>query len=408
MENQQEYKTATAYSGNHSYCRICDRPLPHPFLSLGNQPLANNLSTSPNAVVSLYPLELTRCSFCSLVQLTHVVPREDLFDNYLYTPSQSATFVKHFTDMAQGLEAKLGLKDGDLVVDIGSNDGLLLSKFREGIRVLGIEPAKNIVSSVETVHVYWSENLAWSIRAECGEAKLITATNVFAHVDNLNSFMHAVVVLLAPDGTFVIEVPGLLEMLQSGTYDLCYHEHLSYLSLSPLIHLFDIHGMEITNVETVPIHGGSLRLFVNRKGVRERQASVGARIGAEAAIGDGLIESFVEKAEKSKQALLAVLKGDRKPTIGYTAPAKATTMIYYCGLTEEDIRFIVDDSPLKQGKYIPGTHIQITAPTDMELYPYIERAVIFAWNLHIELLPKLKGRCAEAVIPMPEVRVVQV
>ena len=351
------------------------------------------------------------------MQLTHVVPKEDLFDTYLYTPSQSATFVKHFAKMAKELEEKLALKggtsfpwDGDLVVDIGSNDGLLLSKFREELRVLGIEPAQNITSSVETVHEYWSENLAWKLRAKYGEAKLITATNVFAHIDDINSFMHGVVALLAPDGTFVIEVPGLLEMLQSGTYDLIYFEHASYLSLSPLIHLFDIHGMEITDVETVPIHGGSLRIFVSHKelGVRERKPSVGARIGAEAEIGDGLIESFVEKVLESKKALLAVLRGDPKPTVGYTAPAKATTMIYYCGLTEEDIRFIVDDSPLKQGKYIPGTHIQIAAPADMELYPYIERAVIFAWNLHIELLPKLKGRCAEVVIPMPEVRVVQI
>ncbi len=402
---------------NHTQCRVCQTNLPPPFLDLGGQPLANNLSDTPNADVARYPLALTQCPSCHLVQLNHVVPKEEMFSHYLYTPSQSKTFVEHFTRMAKHLTEHLKLEAGDLVCDVGSNDGLLLSKYPEGIRVLGIEPASNIaeLASVPTTNGYWTPGLATQILATGGHAKLITANNVFAHIDNWKEFIEGVNILLSDDGTLVIEAPGLLEMLTSGTYDLIYHEHLSYLSLDPLIQFFYNHGFYLYRVEEVPIHGGSLRLFVKRRRVgmggkgKISDGTVGARLTKEVHAKlhkPSALQDFAAKVSENRQAFLDLLRSNPVPTAGYTAPAKATVMISYCGLDSKDIAYIIEDAKWKQGKYVPGTDIQILSPQDVTAYP--ERFVIFAWNIYSDLLPKIEGICEAVIIPMPKARLLEI
>lgn len=399
---------------NHTQCRICQTSLPPPFLDLGNQPLANNLSDTPNADVSTYPLALTQCPSCYLVQLNHVVPKEEMFSYYLYTPSQSKTFVDHFTKMARYLKDYLGLGEGDLVVDVGGNDGLLLSKYQEGIRILNVEPASNIAesASVPTINAYWSPKLATSVLASDGPAKLITANNVFAHINDWAGFIQAVQILLGERGTLVIEAPGLLEMVQSGTYDLCYHEHLSFLSMAPLIDFFYDHGFYLHRIEEVPIHGGSMRLFIKRRRIgiggkgKISDGTVGARLAKETKARlhvPSVLQAFARRVEENKKEFLHILRNNGVFTAGYTAPAKATVMISYCGLDNGDIAYIVEDAKWKQGKYIPGTAIEIVSPDAVTRWP--DRFVVFAWNLaESDIIPKIADKCKEVVIPLPVAR----
>jgi hypothetical protein len=416
----------------HQHCRVCSTLLPQAFFNLGMQPLANNLYSTAEESLNAprYPLALTRCpnSTCGLVQLTAVVDPDLLFGEYLYTPSQSKTFVRHFHDMGFALTERLGLGYDDLVVDIGSNDGLLLSFFRDnGSHVLGIEPASNLAlqanqNGVPTLNAFFTGETAKSISRSplYGKARLITATNVFAHMNEWHDFCRGITELLADDGVLVIEAPGLLEMVEQGTFDLIYHEHANYLALQPLRNLFAQHDLYLFDVEENTIHGGSLRLFVQHAAAHKQWGNGDDRVverlkKEHEGITDATLAALDDRAQdvaEDLHAAIPIYAAIKSPAffIGYGAPAKATVLINYCELTSSEIPMVADDSPLKQGKFIPGTNIAIVAPD--VAFPHndggagLPTAVIFPWNVADDILPKLRGRASAAIIPMPDVKVV--
>jgi hypothetical protein len=397
--------TATA----RTRCRICAEALPPPFFDLGLQPLANNLprTLDEDAALPRYPLALTRCPNCYLVQLTVVVDPKVLFDEYLYVTGVSKSFHAHFEEMALRL-AEFFCNDGDLVVDVGSNDSTLLSKYNYTLRKVGVEPAKNVADLAGQIHpeipvlnTWWDLDAARRIYNEEGYAKVITATNVFGHCDNLHGFLMAVKVLLHPEGALVIEVPSLPIMVRDGTFDLCYHEHLSYWSLAPLRMLVALHDLKIFRVEEVASHGGSYRIYISRR------STDFMRFGLFTPDHTPTMEqllAFAKRAEATRTQLQEALKRPTGTVVaGYGAPAKATVLANYAGLTAADIAYIVDDSDLKQGRYLPGTGIPIVAPAMLAATPP-DVVVVFPWNMSVNIIEKLRGKTKTAIIPMPTVR----
>ena len=386
---------------------MCGTHLPSPFLSLGEMPLANNLPESPDESEDRYPLELVVCPNCFLVQLGHVVDPHVLFTHYLYS-STSGLLSDHFQEMAAHLAQVLGLDSSSLVVDIGSNDGLLLSCFKmEGIsNVRGVEPAANLASEanrnlIPTLNAFFSNDAVGRILATDGAADLVTATNVFAHVDDIKALLENVKLLLKPDGVLVIEVPYLPEMLKTGTFDLVYHEHLSYLSVTPLVTFFPNMGMEIFRIETIPTHGGSLRVLVQMAGGKHaKDGSVDAYLSQEETLRDPqtyadfgrnvreVVESFANQVRE--------LKGKRHTLAGYAAPAKASTLLGYTHIDHRFLDYIVDDNPMKQGRYVPGTSIPIVSSSMLDERPP-DYLVILAWNLADVIIGKLGQHKAQGM-----------
>lgn len=393
-------------------CRACLGKKFKLWFGLGIQPLANNLIDNVEIFEEhSFPLGLMVCENCQLVQLTHVVNPDLLFKNYLYYSSTSQVFKDHFLALAKEQFILDKVHKDDLVVDIGSNDGILLAPFKaQGAKVLGIEPAADIANQavkggIETIPEYFTLELAGKIRESHGEAKLITATNVFAHVDDLDEILDGVKFLLAPDGRFMIEVAYLPKMIQQGTFDLIYHEHLCYWHLSPLQTLFARKGMYIDEAKIVPVHGGSLRVF--------------ARVGI-ATLKDprdsGLTKSkefwdFPKEVEEHKREIVSVLtkyKKQGKRIIGYGAPAKMSTMTNYFDIGSEVIDYIIDDSPAKWNKYSPGQHIKIVEPLKDLSHCTHDFIFIFAWNFAESIIKKCRaaGYKQAFIIPFPRVKIV--
>jgi novobiocin biosynthesis protein NovU/D-mycarose 3-C-methyltransferase len=317
--------------------------------------------------------------------------------------------------MAEELISFLG-RTG-LAVDVGSNDGLLLSYLQQsGWRVVGVDPASNITrqaneAGIYTVNDFWNRQTATFIKQTQGQADLITGTNVFAHVDDVRGFVQAVKELLKPEGIFVIEVPYLPVMLEDATFDLIYHEHLSYFALAPLVRLFASEDLDVFRVEDVPIHGGSIRVFVQRRNGPFLSDGVANHLTAEKRQGLGeprVYERFARRVAHIKEELVeSVLSLNHKgfKLVGYGAPAKANTLINYCRLEARHIAYIVDDSPLKQGKYLPGSHIPIVPSCRLQAESP-DAIVVFAWNVAEDIIPKLPpGKTV--IVPMPVLKVIE-
>jgi len=395
-------------------CRICKARLGASFLNLGRQALANNLAESKASAqhASTYPLEVARCVECGTVQLTETVPPRALFGHYLYETGVSAAFRTHFAQYAQTVAERIG--EPGPVIDIGSNDGTLLSYFKEaGWPVCGIDPATNLVEranerGIFTLLGFWDDEMA----AQAGPAKLITANNVFAHTQDLHDFIEAVKLALEPDGWFVFEVVDLKTMLQAGTFDLLYHEHIFTHSVGGLVELFARHDMEVVDVEDVSSHGGSLRCYVRH--VRQSALpSVREHVMTERSAGlfdgDGKVfQDFAERADRVRRDFVSVLAGYRNRglnVVGYTCPAKAATLLNYCGITGVDLDYIVDDNPLKQGRWLPQAGIPIRGSDEVDLRK-AGAIVVFAWNVADEIIPKLPPG-PDIIVPMPTPRVVK-
>ena len=380
-------------------CRACGATLPSPFLSLGSMPPANNLPESLDEQEERYPLELSVCASCSLVQLRHVVDPDILFSHYLYS-STSGMLADHFDEMAVQLRSKLGLGPRSLVVDIGSNDGLLLSRFQDaGIgRVRGVEPAANLVAmarenGVPTIQGFFSRDVVERVLAEDGKADLVTATNVFAHVDDIKDLTENVGRLLGPGGVFAIEVPYLPTMLKGGTFDLVYHEHLSYFGVKPLVGFFHSMGMEVFRVDPVATHGGSIRVLVQPADrARAVDSSVRAHLSDERFLDDA--DVFTDFGRKVSRVVgrfaddLKALKDQGRNLAGYAAPAKASTLLGFAGIDHRVLDYIVDDNPMKQGRFVPGTGIPIVSSATLAERPP-DYLVILAWNLADVIIQKL-------------------
>jgi len=391
--------------------------------SFGPTPLANSYLT-PEEVGQpevLAPLDVYYCQDCHLAQLRDVVYPDLLFRNYLYVSSTSPTFVAHFEAYAQTLANRFELTNSDLVIDIGSNDGVLLKPFKElGVRILGIDPAENIAAQatadgIPTVPEYFTPKTAQRVRAEHGPARVITANNVFAHTDDIHTFVEAAKELLTDDGVFVFEVQYLGTLMRDNLFDIVYHEHTNYYHLTPLVSYFERQDMQVFDVGQPAVHGGSLRVYVQRStGNRSITDAVPQLLAEEEAQGLNTIETytaFADRIAENKQKLRTIIdeaKAAGQRVIGFGAPAKATTLIYAFDLTAADIEYIVDDAPLKQGRVMPGTHIPIvSAETLRDDTP--ELCIILAWNFAEPIMKNNQSyadRGGKWVIPIPEPRVV--
>ena len=404
-------------------CRICKNKKLEKILDLGEMPLANAF-VDKNQIgqkeVS-YPLRVVWCESCGLLQIDEIVPPEILFKNYIYVSGTSEALRKHFEGLVTEVVINSKLSNESLIVDIGSNDGTLLKEFKKvDSKVIGVEPAINIAkiaeeSGVKTINDFFSEDVAKKIVKENGKADAIIATNVFAHIFDLDESLKGVSYLLKDEGIFVIEVPYLVDLLENVEFDTIYHEHLSYFAVRPLKRLFKERDFKIVDIERVKIHGGTIRVFVSKRKSRYNiNGNVNRLISLE--IEKGLNEvtvykKFAGRVEKLKEDLVSLLqrlKSENKKVIGYGAAAKGNTLLNYYHIGPELIDFIVDLSPMKQNKFTPGTHISIFSPEQIyEAKP--DYMLILAWNFADEIMKqqtKFKEMGGKFILPLPEVKII--
>lgn len=400
-------------------CRICHSTELKKFLDLGFTPPADDF-LRPDRLQEPevhYPLEVMICGDCKLVQLSYVVPPELLFQKeYPYESSTTETGRKHYYSLANDVSMIYDLNAKDLVIDIGSNVGVLLAGFKlRGTRVLGLEPAKDVCATankngIETINEFFSETLAHNIVRTKGKARIITGTNVVAHINDLHALVKGIDILLAEKGVFVFEAPYLVHLLEKLEYDTIYHEHLSYLSLTPLKRLFEQFGMEIINVQEVSIHGGTMRYHVARKNDFPVVAAVEEYIKLEREKNIyelDYLKKFSRSVESHRDELawmLQSIKREGKSIAGVSAPAKGMTLLSYCRIGAETLDFITEKSALKIGKYTPGTHIPIVGDSELvEKMP--DYALLLAWNFADEIMKnnsEFRARGGKFIIPIPE------
>jgi SAM-dependent methyltransferase len=403
-------------------CRSCGARDLRVVLSLGRTPLANALLTDEQlaAPEETYPLDLAFCAACALVQITETVPPEKLFREYLYFSSFSDTMLEHARRIAGRLTRERALGPASLVVEAASNDGYLLQFYRQsGVPVLGIEPATNVASAarergVETVCEFFGEELAARLAREGRRADVFHANNVLAHVADLNGFVAGAAAILKESGVAVFEAPYVKEMIDRNEFDTIYHEHLCYFSLTALDELFRRHGLVVSDVERLPIHGGTLRVFARHDGDAEATEAVRALLQEEREWGvfePGFYLGFGEKVERLRRDLVALLGGVKsrgERVAVYGASAKGSTLLNYFRLGRETFDFVVDRSTVKQGYYTPGTRLRIHAPEKLleEMPDYV---LLLTWNFADEILEQqaeYRRRGGRFIIPIPEVRVV--
>lgn len=404
-------------------CRLCNSKDVALAFSLTPTPPANALvgPASLDVVQESFPLDVFFCRSCTHVQLLDVVDPRILFENYVYVSGTSPSFTRHFQAYAEQVAERAELRPGALVVDIGSNDGTLLKAFKTlGASVLGIDPARNIAAAataggIETWPEFFNVDLAKRIVSERGHAAVVTANNVFAHIDDLAGVVEGVGTLLAPDGVFVFEVSYLLDVVENALFDTIYHEHLDYHAVAPLIPFLRSHGLELIEAIRVPTHGGSLRGIAMRKGGPfEIGVSVADALAAEQEAKLDHIETYTALSRRidtlavGLRNLLIRLKSEGRSIAGFGVPAKATTLMYHFGIGPDVIDFIVDDSPLKQGLFTPGMHVPILPPSAIEQRKP-DYLVVLAWNFADAIIAKHADFTAAGghfIVPAPKLEVV--
>ncbi|MHB2020725.1 MAG: methyltransferase domain-containing protein [Candidatus Xenobia bacterium] len=404
--------TATRRDG----CTICGNHDLYAFLDLGLQPCANAL-LRPDQLAQAeprYPLGLACCRRCGLMQLTHSVPASLLFKGYVYFSSVSQAMVEHFGRLANEVVERFVPAQG-LVVEIGSNDGILLqSLLGKPCRILGIDPAETAAAAaakkgVPTRVDFFNREVAGQVLAEHGPAAAILGNNVLAHIPDLHETMQGFEVLMAPDGVLVFEFPYAVDFIDHVEFDTVYHEHMYYLGLQPLSKLLGQYGFEIFDVSRQPVHGGSIRVFANRKSAgRSVTAAVRDLQELEASRGISALEQFASRVRDIREQLRATiqsLRDEGKRIAGYTAPAKGTVLLNYCEL---DLIYLADATPAKQGLYCPGVRIPIVSPERFrEDNP--DYALLLAWNHKAEVLRReapWHDAGGRFIIPVPEVAIV--
>lgn len=405
-----------------SECRFCHKPLTRSFVDLGRQPLANSYVPLDRAgqPEPRYPLHARVCDSCLLVQVDHDVPAEAIFSDYAYFSSYATSWVEHARRYAVAMTERFKLGPQSLVVEVASNDGYLLQHFKAaGIGVLGVEPAANVAAVAEQKGIpsevaFFNRDTAERLLATGKAADLMAANNVMAHVPELNQFISGFTVLLKPQGVLTVEFPHLLNLIEQVQFDTIYHEHYSYLSLLAAEKIFAAHGLRVFDLEELPTHGGSLRLYVCHRGADHTDTVGLARIRKkEAAAGlDSLsaYDNFAPKVRAVRDELrgfLAAAKADGKKVCAYGAAAKGNTLLNYCGITAQEIAAAYDKNPHKQQHLLPGSQIPIRAPEAIaEDRP--DYLLILPWNLKNEIAAEqaqIRGWNGHFVIAIPQLQI---
>jgi len=406
-------------------CRFCGSPLRHVFVDLGASPLANSYLEPEDLrkAEPFYPLCVYVCAECFLVQLPEEEKPEAIFSDYAYFSSYSDSWLRHAETYSRAMIERFGLGPGHQVIEVASNDGYLLRWFKErGIPVIGIEPARNVAEAaveagIPTIVKFFGEATARELVEQGTRADLLVGNNVLAHVSDLNDFVAGLKLLLAPSGVLTMEFPHLLRLMEEDQFDTIYHEHYSYFSLTTVRKVFTARGMTLFDVEELPTHGGSLRIYGRHdedvsKPVGERVADL---LVCEEAARLGCLETysaFAERVRHVKRELLRFLiqaKDEGKSIAGYGAPAKGNTLLNYCGIRTDFIDYTVDRSPHKQGRFLPGTRIPIHAPDRLrEMRP--DYILILPWNLKDEIMEQMadvRSWGGRFVVAIPEVRILE-
>jgi SAM-dependent methyltransferase len=413
---------AQAAAARVQHCRACGGDLSVTMADLGMQPASNAFIASAAAVADekRFPLRAKVCEVCRLVQVDYDVPPQELFGNYVYFSSYSDHWLEHARRYCEMARERFGLSADSLVVELASNDGYLLKNFvNMGIPVLGIDPSDTVAAAAEKIGVptlveFFGADLADKLARE-RRADLIVGNNVLAHVPLLNDFVSGISRLLKPDGHATMEFPHLLELIEHVEFDTIYHEHYSYISLFAIEQVFSRHGLRIYDVETLPTHGGSLRIFAahsRRADLADSTALMEVRARERAA---GLSElstylRFAQKVEDCRASLLRFLadaKRAAKTVAAYGAAAKGNTLLNFCEVTAADIIMVADRNPNKQSKLLPGTHIPVVSP-EVLMRAKPDYVLILPWNLQSEIRAQLRGMEAwggRFVTPVPLTRI---
>lgn len=402
-------------------CQVCDCPDLQPILYLGFLPPVNLMGPigAPPREQAAYPAQLLRCPRCQLVQLGVMVDPRILFPpEYPYTSGTTRILRENFAELYQECRSIVRLQPHSLIVDIGSNDGTLLRNFKNGgYRVQGIEPAAvgNLANerNIPTAITFFNRDVAVKVRREQGPARIVTATNVFAHMQGIHEIVDSIVELLDHDGVFVSESHYLISLVETLQYDAIYHEHLRYYSLQSLKYLLDMHGLSIFHAKRIPTHGGSIRVYASRSSAYEVRESVGTRLKEEERfdLGPRKLDEFKKRVVLSKLQLVALLsdiKKQGKRIYGIGAPSRASTLINYVGIDDGILDCVLEiTGSHKIGKYIPGTLIPVLEESRLfEDQP--DYALLLSWHIADELLPKLaeKGFKRDFIVPLPDPRVI--
>lgn len=401
-------------------CLVCESPI-EAFISYGKMPIANGfLKPADYAKEYFFELATAFCAKCGMVQLTDQPKREQMFnENYAFFSGTSAYMARHFKAFAEHvIKDYLPAKD-PFVVEMGSNDGIMLKNFAErGMRHLGVEPSANVAKvaqdrGIKTVSKFFDEELARWIVAENGQADAFLAANVTCHIPYIHSIAAGVKILLKPQGVMMFEDPYLGDVIEKTSYDQIYDEHVFVFSLASVSYAFGMHGLEVVDVEPQTTHGGSMRYVLSHKGARKVSPNVAALAAKEAAQGltkPETFERFRKNCEASRDALVGLLKKvkqEGKRVVGYAATSKSTTITNYCGIGPDLVEFISDTTPIKQGKFSPGVHIPVKPYEDFKAR-YPEYALLFGWNHYEEIAAKetaFRAAGGKWILYVPTVRV---
>jgi SAM-dependent methyltransferase len=423
IERQDTWPTAVAGRPVSGRCRFCGTSFRHRVVDLGMSPLCESFLRADqlNQMEAFYPLHVWVCEKCFLVQLEEYVTGEEIFTDYAYFSSFSDSWLNHARQYVDQMIERLDLTPENHVVEIASNDGYLLQYFvQRGIPSLGIEPAANVAKVAEergvpTLVTFFGVDSARELAEAGRHADLILGNNVLAQVPDLNDFVGGLKILLREDGVITIEFPHLLRTIEGNQFDQVYHEHFSYFSLYSVERIFSAHGLTVFDVEELPTHGGSIRIYARHaedtaKEITDALLALRAKEEEAGIATIAYYKNFESRVRETKRKLLEFLieaKRAGKRVVGYGAPGKGNTLLNYCGIRTDFVDFTVDRSPHKHGKFLPGTHIPIFAPERLweERPDYV---LILPWNLKTEIMGQLAGIRewgGRFVVPIPEVTV---